>query len=172
MILHPPHLRDKEGNAVPEALIPFCAYAGNMTSMGEYAFDMEFPACNKFTPTLYDGKMCYALKLDQKAKRGKGYGLWLLMDPGTKILAEDYDSNQEEDVGYVSTREVIPTNYISYNINTLTRYSDSRAGMYILSALKRKTVTEDFLGLPDSTTGCQNEAEDLCRSNHDNDGME
>ena len=135
-----------------------------MTSMGEYVFDLEFPACNKFTPTLFDGKMCYALKLDRKAKQGKGYGLWLLMDPGTKILAKDYNrwSEKEED-GFVSTREVIPTGYMSYNIDTLTRYSDSRDGMYILSALKRKTVTEDFLGLPDSTTGCQNEAEDLCR---------
>ena len=171
MSLHPPHLRDGEGNAVPEALIPFCAYAGNMTSMGEYAFDLEFPACNKFTPTLFDGQMCYALNLDRKAQQGKGYGLWLLMDPGTKILARYYESSEEEEGGYVSTRELIPTHYISYNINTLTGYSDSRAGMYILSALKRKTVTEDFLGLPDSTTGCQTEAEDLCRFHQNNEGV-
>ena len=134
-----------------------------MTSIGEYALDLEFPPCNKFVATLFNGQMCFALNLDRKAKQGKGYGLWLLMDPGTKILAKDYDSNEEEEGGYVSTREVIPTNYISYNINTLTRYSDSRAGMYIMSALKRKTVTEEFLGLPDSTTGCQNESEDICR---------
>ena len=96
--------------------------------------------------------------------RGKGYGLWLLMDPGTKILPTDYDSDGEaEEAGYVSTKEVIPTHYISYNINTLTRYSDSRAGMYVLSSLKRKTVTDDFLNLPDSTRGCKNESEDVCR---------
>ena len=135
-----------------------------MTSMGGYVFDIEYPACDKFKPTLYDGHMCFELNLNRMVIRGKGYGLWLLMDPGTKILPTDYDSDGEaEEAGYVSKKEVIPTHYISYNINTLTRYSDSRAGMYVLSSLKRKTVTDDFLNLPDSTIGCKNESEDLCR---------
>ena len=164
MSLHPPHLKDKRGNAVPVALIPFCAYAGNMTMMGEYVFDLDFPACNKFKPSNFNGQMCYALDLDQKAMQGKGYGLWLLMDPGTKILAHEYDKwKSDEERGYVSTKETIPKNYITYNINTLTHYSNSRAGMYVLSALKRKTATDDFLNLPDSTTGCHNEQEEICR---------
>ena len=135
-----------------------------MTSMGEYVFDLGYPACDKFKPTLYDGHMCFELNLNRMVIRGKGYGLWLLMDPGTKILPTDYDSDGEaEEAGYVSTKEVIPTHYISYNINTLTQYSDSRAGMYVLSSLKRKTVTDDFLNLPDSTRGCKNESEAVCR---------
>ena len=55
--LHPPHLTDSKG--LP-ALIPFCAYRGNMRIMGEHINGLDFPVCNAFKPKIIDGELCYA----------------------------------------------------------------------------------------------------------------
>ena len=43
----PPHLVDGRGNSFRSALIPFCAFDGNMTTLGQPIDGLDFPACNQ-----------------------------------------------------------------------------------------------------------------------------
>ena len=89
--LHPPHLTDTKG--LP-ALIPFCAYGGDMKILGEHITSLDFPVCNAFEPKIIEGEHCYALDLKAlvsngslETKAGRGNGLLLAIDNGisTKI---------------------------------------------------------------------------------------
>ena len=75
----PPHLVDGKGNSFRSALIPFCAFDGNMSTLGQDIDGLDFPACNKFKPDIVDGRLCYTLELEKahfedKAKTAHGRG--------------------------------------------------------------------------------------------------
>ena len=83
--LHPPHLT--VSNGLP-ALIPFCAYQGDMEFFGEYIEGLDFPVCNSFKPKILDGELCFALKFRSQvseSKPGTGEGLLLAIDNGISI---------------------------------------------------------------------------------------
>ena len=52
----PPHLVDGRGNSFRSALIPFCAFDGNMTTLGQPIDGLDFPACNQ---TWYCGTLLH-----------------------------------------------------------------------------------------------------------------
>ena len=52
---HPVHLVNKDGQRMPSAFIPFCAYQTSLLLLGEFIGGLKFPVCNKFTPTVLDG---------------------------------------------------------------------------------------------------------------------
>ena len=54
-------------------------------------------------------------------------------------------------------------NTFSVHINTLSRVSDARPGLYAMTDIKKITGTESFLALPDETKDCQLEPEDECK---------
>ena len=49
------------------ALIPVCAYRGDMSITGEYIDILSFPVCTKFQPTIQDGHLCFVLNINKYA---------------------------------------------------------------------------------------------------------
>ena len=83
--LNPPHLVNSRGELTPSALIPFCAYNGDMNITGQYIPGLDFPICNKFKPTILDGQLCYAVDMkdvlkERASKPGRGLGLLLAIE--------------------------------------------------------------------------------------------
>ena len=54
-------------------------------------------------------------------------------------------------------------NSASIHINTLGRFSDYRAGSYVLTTPKQMTGTQSFLNLSDDKKGCQIKEFESCR---------
>lgn len=48
---HPVHILNKDGHQNPSALIPFCAFAGNMEVLGQTVENFTDPVCSAFSPT-------------------------------------------------------------------------------------------------------------------------
>ena len=169
--LDPPHLVDSRGKLTPAALIPFCAYDGDMNITGQYIPGLDFPVCNKFRPSILDGQLCNTLDLKDILKGkvvtrpGRGFGLTLAIeqkeiaapkDEGLKTLTNSLQSGQ------MYARMNVPKLSSSIHLNNLVKYTDFRAGLYKMSVLKRMTGTQGFLNLADVTKGCQNEEQTNC----------
>ena len=168
MSVHPPHLLDSQGRPTPAALIPFCGYRGNLATLGEPVGGLEFPVCNKFQPTILGGQLCYSLNVssvvstaENKTESGKKKGIFFAVD-----LTKDRIYGGKE--GKKSNRFLYPDssideNTFSVHINTLSRVSDTRPGLYVMTVMKKMTGTESFLALPDETKDCQLEPQDECK---------
>ena len=166
----PPHLVDSKGNSFRSALIPFCAFDSNMSTLGQDIDGLDFPACNKFKADIVGGQLCYTLELEKahledkaKTAHGRGTGLWILVDPGSYFLLGQPESQEEEPGNIISTKITIPKHYIYYRINNLVNYVDHRAGVYMIGSIKKMAGTDAFLALPDNTKGCQKENEMDCQ---------
>ena len=167
--LDPPHLVDSRGKLTPAALIPFCAYDGDMNITGQYVPGLDFPICNKFKPTILDGQLCYAIDmkdiLKEKVTRpGRGFGLMLAIEQKAKNVeqASSHSFATSLKQGRLYTKIDIPDFSSSIHLNNLVKYTDSRAGLYKMSVLKKMTGTEGFLGLADATKGCHIEDQTEC----------
>ena len=162
--MHPPHLLDSEGNLNPGALIPFCAYKGNLTTAGRFISGLKYPACDGFAVTIYEGEICYAMDiasiLGNEQKRdtqpGKGNGLTLAIDLGMTIGALDMDKKMTptEDVTFLGLKNKASKNSFKMHIELLGTRFDSRPGRYKMSALKKMSVTDGFLGLSQQERDC------------------
>ena len=166
--LDPPHLVDSKGKLTPSALIPFCAYDGDMNITGQFISGIDFPICNKFKATILDGQLCYAIDmkdvLKEKVTRpGRGFGLMLAIEQKVKKSKEgshNFEASLRQ--GRLYTKIDIPEFSSSIHLNNLVKYTDSRAGLYKMSVLKKMTGTEGFLGLADATKGCHIEDQAEC----------
>jgi hypothetical protein len=166
--VHPPHLLDSQGRPTPAGLIPFCAYCGDLATLGESFDGLDIPACNKFYPTILDGQLCYSLNVssvispeEKETKSGKRKGIFLAVD-----ISEDGIFGEEEEKDwkkFLYTEDPIDQNSMSIHINTISRISDTRVGIYELAVLKKMTGTESFLALPDNLKGCQVESQEDCK---------
>ena len=58
---HPVHIKDKEGNLLPTALIPFCEFNGNISVMGLKIDQFDDPVCNSFEAKIVGDQMCYTI---------------------------------------------------------------------------------------------------------------
>ena len=137
-------MTDGQNRLLPAALIPLCSYQGEM--LGK---EMEgFVACDKFQPTVLEGQRCYSLDLAKvgvgKSKAGKMKGLELVLDSNTP-------GNEDGNVARIY-------------LGILSPFTDYRNGSYAMSALKKMTGTDGFLGLPDSAKKCQLETFEECNS--------
>ena len=57
------------------------------------------PVCDKFSPTLLDGRLCYRLNMtsfgqDILTKSGKGTGINFIMDYNTDRMGQDIEQQQ------------------------------------------------------------------------------
>ena len=50
---HPVHILDADGKLSPSAFIPFCAWAGDMGSLGINTTTFSLPVCNAFQPRCF-----------------------------------------------------------------------------------------------------------------------
>ena len=165
--LHPPHLTKAKG--LP-ALIPFCAYAGNMKIMGEHISGLDFPVCNAFKPKIIDGELCYVLnfkslvsKGNMTVKAGRGKGLLLAIDNGISIEPQVDKSIVEVKNDFIRTELVNTGKRARFHILTSHDYKDSRPGIYTLKNLKQMSGTDNFLAMPDDLKKCQIEPKEDCK---------
>ena len=149
MSLHPVHLtaNHKHGQIPPSALVPFCSYQSNSSLLGQQVYEKNMTICDKFEPTLFDGKLCYSLdvaKLSrQSTKAGQTQGLSLLIDPYPDHLGSGNKQKGSE-----------PQPFEMY-IHTLEEYTANEVGAYAMRNLKRMTATDNFVQLPDLQKRCQ-----------------
>ena len=85
LLNHPVHIIDKEGNLSPSALIPFCEFAGNMSTMGVEIEHFDVPVCNSFQAKVLNDQLCYEvdpnLYIDRNdPKKDLKLGLVLALD--------------------------------------------------------------------------------------------
>ena len=166
--LNPPHLVNSRGELIPAALIPFCAYNGDMNITGQYIPRLDIPICNKFKPTILDGQLCYAIDMkdvlkEKASKPGRGFGLVLAIEQ--KVTTTEQSSSNFAALlqqGHLDTKMDIREFSSSIHLNNLVKYTDSRAGLYKMSGLKKMTGTDGFLALTDMKKGCQIEDQREC----------
>ena len=137
--LHPPHLLDPMGRNLPAALIPFCSYQGDSEILGHNMEGFNFTTCDKFQPTVMEGRLCYSLDVKNitrtKSKAGRGMGLTLLLDR-------------------INPRSVVDHNFRIF-LNTLDGFSDIKDGSYRMINVKKLVGTDSFMAMSDEDRGCQ-----------------
>jgi hypothetical protein len=161
---HPPHLRDSQGQPTPAALIPFCAYSGDLDTFGEYVHGFDIPMCSKFKATLLGGQLCYSLNVNSEEKKtqpGKKEGLFFAIDTNE---AEGSSRNKHMDVRrYLHSKNSEDHGTLSIHVNTLSMYSTTMPGRHVLTDLKKMVGTDSFLALPEESKGCQMELQEECQ---------
>ena len=167
------HINENFGHA----LIPFCSYKSDLSSVGHFIDNLSMPICDAFKPIAINGQLCYSMSFDPgKIGRGKDQGVGLILDPtagqvisGTSQgKAKDSKQNKILNLGGTIGNPEAATLFL----DTLAPFKDSRAGAYGLVAVKRMMGTEKFLGLPDSVKECGLEKYHDCnRRNFINDAM-
>ena len=83
---NPVHIISNSGNLNPSAFIPFCSFAGNMSTLGNRTHNFSVPVCTKFKPKLVKGQQCYILDIASEGLTsgyGPNAGLSFLMDYNT-----------------------------------------------------------------------------------------
>ena len=171
--LHPAHLVDSRGNATPAALIPFCGYQTNMTHMG--LKDQGMPICTQFQPTQLNGQLCYSLNSSSMAglvsRSGIDNSLIFFLDlSGIGLQADQTRKWQYRPgkkyhyntliMGGGSNELENPKIYL----NTLTRFTEYKTGIFKLSSLKKISGTPGFMDLPDDIRKCESDTYENCRA--------
>ena len=89
---HPVHIVNKNNQLQPSALIPFCSYGGNSNILGEQIGEFSSPVCTAFKPTLFRGRRCYSLNLNEHSveenltiRSGSSNGLAFLVDSNVDL---------------------------------------------------------------------------------------
>ena len=97
LLNHPVHIIDKEGNLSPSALIPFCEFAGNMSTMGVEIEHFDVPVCNSFQAKVLNDQLCYEVdpnkhKMNLNANEFKqGLKLYIDTNNDRQTTSEDSD---------------------------------------------------------------------------------
>ena len=177
MNANPPHMVTNEGAVMASAFIPFCSFGTNMKILGEYISNLTFPVCNKFTPILLGGELCYELDVKSavgnqiKSASGRSAGLMLLLDynserfvePKKLKLSKENDNVEKEitmDLDIVpEANEVAAKIYI----HTLARNVGFGSGSYVLKALKKMVGTKNFLEMSFEDKQCSVELYEKCK---------
>ena len=170
---HPVLLKSKSNATLPSAFIPFCAYKTDLLMLGEHIEGIDFPVCNKFTPTVLDGQLCYTLDVnsalpDEDTLDGKEGGLTLFLDYNKERSAKPKGSynaaDRKSNTRYITVEETQTDieQEARIFIHTLKPFSGYGAGSYKMSSLKQIYATEDFLKLPTSERGCTNTDKQRC----------
>ena len=138
--------------------------------LGEIKEDLPFISCSQFKPTLLDGQLCYSLNLTsvdtERKETGKRGGLVIILDIGVQntdqTLKGDSISKNENPLAFASS-EVAADSARIY-LNTLSSFTDYRAGSYVMTALKKMTGTESFLKQTDKEKKCSIETLEDCQA--------
>ena len=79
---HPVHISDEDGAMSASSFIPFCAFNGNMSSMGVRIEKFDVAVCNSFKPKILKDQLCYQVDVnDQKfTAESLNFGLTFLVD--------------------------------------------------------------------------------------------
>ena len=167
---HPVHLTSKNA---PSAFIPFCAYQTDLEIFGDYIDGLDIPVCNKFTPTVHRGQLCYKIDVgsllpDVETKNGKAGALTLLLDYNTERSVHPKTRSQtKKDIRNTHLNlEDDPDEYdgeATIFFHTIQRVKGFGGGSYTMNVLKQVAPTERFLQLPEAVKGCTDDDKEHCR---------
>ena len=111
---HPVHIINEDGRLSPSALIPFCEFGGNMSSMGLKTDQFDIPVCRSFKAKILNDQLCYEVDLDKYKNQDS-------IDKDLKLgLAFFMDYNEDRQVSLNET-----TNKIQGNVSFGSRYDGS-----------------------------------------------
>ena len=100
MINHPVHIFDEEGELSQTALIPFCAFGGNLSAMGvKHEKIKQFPVCNSFRPKILMDQLCYEVDPNKYMKNIN------LNDKISLILLIDFNEDRQISMEKMITNE-------------------------------------------------------------------
>ena len=92
---------DEERNVTLSSFIPFCSFGDNQffNNQSDYNHELGMPVCDKFSPTLLDGRLCYRLNMtsfgqDILTQSGNGTGINFIMDYNTDRMGQDIEQQQ------------------------------------------------------------------------------
>jgi hypothetical protein len=116
---------------------------------------------------MLEGQLCYTLNISsilppttKKTKNGKSNGIFFALD-----LTNDqgsYESKELDKNEYLQEDDSNGLSMMTIHIDTMSRISYSKAGMFVLTALKKMSGTTRFESLPDKTKNCHIESKTDC----------
>ena len=162
-----PHLPSMNEPAQPFALIPFCAYQGDMSRLGQESHLKDLPVCSQFSYSIIEGELCYTLNVQTpKTKAGKGNGILLIIDalpvtpdPGLQQGRQAQAKNKIFD-----TKAATSSQEADLYLPTLESFRGRAKGSFSLTALKRITATKAFLDMKDFVRGCSLQNYEECQT--------
>ena len=94
----------------------------------------------------------------------------MVLDQSTTEIEQDTKGANEVENEDSSQMNLVPKSNedksVRIYLNTLSSFSDHRAGTYSMTALKKMTGTKSFLALPDVDKGCQLDTFEDCYTKH------
>ena len=98
---HPVHIMDQKGRMLPSSFIPFCEFGGNMSLVGTYFDKFDFPICDKFTPRILEGQLCYQIDVNEvkdqvDSKNALAHGFIFAMDYNEDKMIKEENMRKEE----------------------------------------------------------------------------
>ena len=103
IINHPVHIKTKEDLLAPSALIPFCEFGGNMSSVGVNIDQFDIPVCTSFEATVLNDQLCYEVDLNRFADKNNidkqielGFNFIMDYNEDRQLTFERNTSNIEE----------------------------------------------------------------------------
>ena len=170
VINHPVHgLLSSTGSLLPSALVPFCAFASDLSFAGQVTTNITFPVCSQFKPAVIDGQQCYQLDIGafsnrKLTRRGKENGLLLILDinaeKGINVEQAQGDNDDHTSMDFLNDNK--DAHSAKIYIDTLDHFFGKGPGNYEMTALKKITGTPNFLMLPEADKGCQMEKYEEC----------
>ena len=165
-VSHPPHLT----SAWSSALIPFCAFKGNLRIGKNTSLPgLEYPPCSSFNPTILEGQLCYKLTLNQTSGQGGTHQLMLLIDYN-EDRSIHASLHTEEKLEASTTEMKLGTAYkalrgieAKVQIDTLTPHIGFGGGKYKMTGVKRMSAKSDFLKMDSKIRGREVDLYEDCK---------
>ena len=126
---HPVHVFDKLNNFNPSALIPFCAFGGDMTVLGRMDANFSLPVCSVFQPRVLHGQLCYAVDVNKVPgvdtfKQGPNNGLTLFIDYNDERMIDIDDGFRKKRIPFeTNIHEQHQNKKVKIYINTLEPFN-------------------------------------------------
>ena len=152
------------------AFIPFCAYKSDL-AVSDHLQRIEgisYPVCSSFHQTIFEGQLCYKLRLNRSSGQGKDNELMLLLDYNEDRSIQPQRHEKEPPMN--STRLRLGTlgsledREAKVHINLLSSYIGFGGGSYKMTVVKRMTPTSDFLRMSAMERNCEVEEYEECRT--------
>ena len=159
---------------MPSALIPFCAFASEegMSMIDNF----PFPVCTMFQPTILDGQQCYQLESDLLSGRGEDHGLLFMIDVNEERseqpqvnMAPTKENNRKPARNEFKKFLIEKAEHFGSGlggakiyIDTLSPYYGFNPGSYVLTNVKKITVTDKLIGLSMEQKQCMDDVYEKC----------
>ena len=166
-VLFSPSLVGSDEGIPPFSLIPFCAYQGQLDTLGQEV--SHFPSsavCSKFSPIIVEGTVCHTIApTGHKTKNGEQFGAVFVLDsnpasPDPQLLQNQLSNGENKNS--IKLDKLATRNEAEVYIPTLARFRGSGQGHFSLTGLKMITATRKFLEQRGSAGGCSLQSFDNC----------